>query len=123
MGWNNWNDDFYKDREATRKAKGVDAFEYHAAVEKKPVDQQKVHDLMSPKRKKIREARDSKEHPNSLPIGVLFDVTGSMSLSPKAFQQKLGTLMTRLITHEYVADPQILVGCIGDSNDRRGSTK
>ncbi len=29
--------------------------------------------------------------------------------------------MTRLVTHEYVTDPQLLVGCIGDANDKPGS--
>lgn len=119
MGSTSWSDDFYRHREETRAKKGETAFVYNAAVAAKPAAEQKVHDAMSPKRKKIREARDSAEHPNSLPIGVFFDITGSMQRSPEAFQKKLGDLMTRLVTHEYVTDPQILIGCIGDTNDRR----
>ena len=118
MGASVWSNDFYADREAERKAKKTDAFEHHRAMATKPMDEQHIHDLMSPKRKKIREARDSAEHPNSLPIATLFDITGSMSNSPRAFQQKLGTLMNRLLSKGYTADPQILIGCIGDSNDR-----
>jgi len=120
MGYEHWSDDFYKHREETRKAKGETAFVYHAAVAAKPASEQKVHDAMSPKRKRVREARDSADHPNSLPIGVLFDITGSMQRSPVAFQRKLGDLMTRLVTHEYVTDPQILIGCVGDTNDHGG---
>lgn len=119
MGASVWSNDFYADREAERKAKGVDAFAHHRAVAAKPRDEQHIHELMSPKRKQIREARDSAEHPNSLPVAVLFDITGSMRESPRAFQAKLGALMNRLIAKGYTADPQILVGCIGDTNDRQ----
>ncbi len=121
MGASFWSDDFYRDRETTRKAKGETAFAYHAATAAKPVNERKVHDKMNPKLKPLRESRDSKEHPNSLAIGVIFDVTGSMQRSPEAFQAKLGNLMNALTTTGYVADPQILVGVQGDANDHGGN--
>lgn len=65
---------------------------------------------------KVRESRDSDEHPNSLPIAVFFDVTGSMGGIPMTLQKKLPKLMTLLLQKGYVEDPQVLFGAIGDAN-------
>jgi hypothetical protein len=64
--------------------------------------------------KVMRESRDSDAHPNSLAIGVLWDVTGSMGRGPRVFIEKLGKLMNLLVSKGYIADPQILYGAIGD---------
>lgn len=63
----------------------------------------------------MREARDSAEHPNSTPIAVLFDVTGSMGDIPVKLQEKLSGLLTMLVKKSYASDPQILFGGIGDA--------
>ncbi len=69
---------------------------------------------MSPKGLKFREARDSIEHPLTLPIMVWLDVTGSMGRIPENLVKgKLGTLMNTIISHD-VKDPAILFGAIGD---------
>lgn len=64
---------------------------------------------------KIRESRDSVEHPESLAIAVIFDVTGSMGSVPRVLQTKLGALMRLLIQKGYVAHPQVLFGIVGDA--------
>src|SRR3989344_2101081 len=69
----------------------------------------------------VRECRDSKEHPTSLPIAVFFDVTGSMGEIPRVLQQKLPNLMDTLIAKAGVKHPQLLVGAIGDIHARNGS--
>lgn len=61
----------------------------------------------------IRESRDSAEHPESLPIIVVFDVTGSMGTIPMIVQKGLCELMGAI--KKIVPDPQILVGAVGDS--------
>lgn len=66
-----------------------------------------------------RESRDSAEHPNSLAIGVMFDVTGSMGSVPRTLQTKLGRLMRLLVEKGYVAHPQVLFGAIGDADSDR----
>lgn len=63
----------------------------------------------------MREARDSDEHPESLPIAVLFDVTGSMHSIPVTLQAKLPKLYGLLLAKGYVEHPQILFGAIGDA--------
>lgn len=69
---------------------------------------------MSPVGLKFREARDSEVHPESLPIIVGLDVTGSMGHIPEfLIKEKLGTLIETLITHA-VKDPAVLFCALGD---------
>jgi hypothetical protein len=65
--------------------------------------------------KVMREARDSDEHPESLPIAVIFDVTGSMHQIPQVLQEKLPKLYGLLLAKGYVEHPQILFGAVGDA--------
>lgn len=79
----------------------------------------KVHESLDPSKTNaaglnIRESRDSTEHPNSLPIIVSFDSTGSMGSVPRVAQQKLTTLFKLLIDKNYAKDPQIAVATYGD---------
>ncbi len=64
---------------------------------------------------RCRESRDSAEHPQSLAIAVLFDVTGSMRDVPRTLQAKLPQLLGLLLRKGYVTDPQIMFGAIGDA--------
>lgn len=121
MGSSYWSDDFYKDRQAERAKKGVDAFAYHAVVAKSAPRDRKVHEKLNPFGVKIRESRDSKEHPDSLAIGVMLDVTGSMSNVPRVVQKQLPKLMGLLTRTGYVKDPQILFGAVGDARSDHGS--
>ncbi|MGE3272699.1 MAG: hypothetical protein AB7P40_28430 [Chloroflexota bacterium] len=65
---------------------------------------------------KIRESRDSAEHPNSTPIVVVLDVTGTMSSVVGAIHASLKNLYSLLQTRGYVSDPQIMFMAIGDSS-------
>ena len=62
----------------------------------------------------VRECRDSKEHPNTTPIIVAFDVTGSMGRIPhKMVSDLLPKLMGRL-KEIGVPDPELMFMGIGD---------
>lgn len=74
----------------------------------------KVHADLDP-RGVTRESRDSAEHPESTPVAVLFDVTGSMGGVPRVLQAKLPALLGLLLLKGYVADPQVMFGAIGDA--------
>jgi hypothetical protein len=81
-----------------------------------------VHDALNPFGVTVRESRDTDEHPRSLAIAVLFDVTGSMQGVPRVLQTKLpgllGLLLRKGSAHSsrgYVADPHIMFGAIGDA--------
>ena len=74
----------------------------------------KVHESMDPKGVVIREARDSEAHPNSTPIQLYLDVTGSMGHIPHdMIKDGLPTLMGTLI-QSGVPDAALLFGAIGD---------
>lgn len=79
-----------------------------------------VHEKLDPSKKNaagknIRESFDSKEHPDSKAVAVLFDVTGSMHTVPRIFVEKLSKLMALLVKKGYLAHPHILFGAIGDA--------
>ena len=77
--------------------------------------QRGCHGLMNPHGLKIRESRDSADHPDSLGIVFALDVTGSMGDIPKMLAQRdLPNFMKTLGTCG-VADPQIMFMAIGDA--------
>lgn len=60
----------------------------------------------------IRECRDSEEHPNTFPIILALDVTGSMGLATKRCASKLNDIMTEL--YGKVKDIEFMMMGIGD---------
>lgn len=120
MGASYWSDDFYRDREEVRAKENKPVFAHDAAI-RSGTAKQEVHAKLNPHGVKVRESRDSKEHPESLAIAVMFDITGSMESVPRKLQSKLPNLMNLLITKGYVKDPQILFGAVGDTTTDPGS--
>lgn len=113
MGSSRWDPTDYMDRQTTRSATGQSAFAYSQAVSSGQVARA-VHEKMNPFGV-MREARDSVDHPETVPVAVFFDVTGSMGSIPVALQKKLGQLMETLVGNGYLAHPAILFGAIGDA--------
>ncbi|MFZ2420521.1 MAG: hypothetical protein WA029_05185, partial [Anaerolineae bacterium] len=113
MGYSNWSDAAYQSRQGYRQQTQQTAFTYDQQVRATGIVQ--IHDQMNPFGK-MRESRDSDQHPDSVAIAVLFDVTGSMGSVPRVLQTKLGKLMRVLVQRGYVAHPQVLFGAIGDAN-------
>ena len=109
MGSGRWSTNVYDAAARLRAVTGASAFAYSdggAAT---------VHPSLDPYGLTMRESRDSDEHPQSLAIAVLFDVTGSMRGVPRALQAKLPQLLGLLLRKGYATDPQILFGAIGDA--------
>lgn len=63
---------------------------------------------------KIRECRDSEEHPESLPIIIALDVTGSMGRIPHNLITKDFPEIMKKIMDEGIAHPQVCFVGIGD---------
>jgi hypothetical protein len=112
MGFSQWSDQAYQRRQTHRKTTNQSAFSYDDHVRSTGVAQ--VHYQMNPFGA-VRESRDSADHPDSLSIAVIFDVTGSMGSVPRILQTKLGALMRVLVQKGYVQHPQILFGAVGDA--------
>lgn len=119
MGYSYYSDDFHKARADARAASGAPTFTYDADVRAGKV-KSGVHASLDI-RGKIRESRDSKEHPNSTPIGIIFDQTGSMQDVPKIMQRKLPKFMGLVSRKGYIDDPQVLFGAIGDYPNREAA--
>ena len=122
MGGGNWSEDFYQQRSQTRQRTGQSTFAHHTAQAAKPREEQAVHARLNPKGVKIRESCDSLEHPNSIAVGILLDVTGSMESVPVIVQKNLPKLHG-LIGKIGIPDTQILFGAIGDEFYDRGSAQ
>ena len=62
----------------------------------------------------IRECFDSEEHPNSLPVILAVDVTGSMGSAASAVAIKLGDIMEKLFAQNTNRDIEFCIMAIGD---------
>ena len=60
----------------------------------------------------VRECCDSDDHPNTLPVVIALDVTGSMGQAAVEVAKKLNGIMTKL--YENIADVEFMVMGIGD---------
>lgn len=78
--------------------------------------QQATHPLMDPRGLRVRESRDSADHPNSLGIVFALDVTGSMGDIPDILARRELPTFMKLLTDCGVTDPQLLFMAIGDAN-------
>src|ERR1019366_7685866 len=66
---------------SARASSGRDAY-YKAASPSEIFKEKTINTAMNPSGVKLRESRDSKEHPNSVAIVIALDVTGSMGSVP-----------------------------------------
>ncbi len=109
MGSGRWSANVYDAAARYRAATGDSAFAHSDS------GATSVHPGLDPRGVMVRESRDSGEHPRSLAIAVLFDVTGSMREVPRRLQEKLPQLLGLLLRKGYADDPQIMFGAIGDA--------
>lgn len=77
--------------------------------------QTKCHALMDPKGVKVRESRDSAEHPDSLGIVFALDVTGSMGHIPELLARQELPKFMKLLMDCKVTSPQLLFMAVGDA--------
>jgi hypothetical protein len=118
MGGSSWSDDHHRDRVAHRVATHTPTFKHDDDVRTGKVTNA-IHKNLNPRNIKLRESRDSDAHPHSKAIAVMFDVTGSMGGIPRRLQTELPKLMALCLRKNYVVDPQILIGAIGDYHSDR----
>lgn len=112
MGYGTWSRaDF--ERYSTRMGRTVtkDGSLDHRLTDQDLFSQRCLHDRLNPKNV-IRECCDSPEHPNSIPVILALDVTGSMGTASAEVAKKLNEVMTKLYTQ--VEDVQFMIMGIGD---------
>lgn len=117
MGGGLFSEEFYEAAKSERAKTGADAFAYTSAVRSGKMAEQ-CHELMDPKGV-IREARDSAEHPETLPVMIILDETGSMETPIRTIQSKLGTTMNLLVQKGFAPHPSICFCGVGDARSDR----
>lgn len=76
-----------------------------------------LNEDLDPRKFTVRECCDSDEHPNTIPVILAIDVTGSMGKSSAEVAKKLNVIMISL--YEQVKDVEFCIMAIGDlSYDR-----
>ena len=83
--------------------------------------QTSCHPLMDPKGLKVRESRDSADHPDALGVMFALDVTGSMGDIPHLLAKEELPKFMKLLTDCGVADPQVLFMAVGDATSDRAA--
>ncbi len=94
---------------------GSKGYDYQSA----PVDQiyarRAISQALDPRGITVRESRDSADNPQSTPVIVALDVTGSMGMVLEAMAKDgLPTLMTEIYGRKPVTDPHVMALGIGD---------
>lgn len=93
-------------------SKGITAQSSYSSIYKS----NSMKDSLNPKGVTYRESCDSTDHPNSTPIILGIDVTGSMGdLAATIAKESLHTLMTELYDKQPVPDPHVMFMAIGDA--------
>lgn len=78
-----------------------------------------MEERFNPKFINVRESRDSEDHPNSTPIMIGLDVTGSMGyLSAEIAKNGLNETMMKIYSTNPIEDPQMMFAAIGDVKDQ-----
>lgn len=74
----------------------------------------RLKDVFNPVKFEFRESRDNQYQPETTPIIVGLDVTGSMSSLLKTVASGIGTFASTIFEKDIVKDPQIMMMGIGD---------
>lgn len=106
MGYGRWNSNEW-DTYASKNTRGKSVSQiFNARGMKKEMDPQNI---------KKRESRNSKQNPDSTPIILALDVTGSMGhIAAELAREGLGTLVELILDRKPVTDPHIMVMGVGD---------
>ena len=77
-----------------------------------------MEERFDPKFISMRESMDSEEHPNSTPVIIGLDTTGSMGyLSEEIAKNGLNETMLKIYSTNPIEDPQLMFAAVGDVTD------
>lgn len=114
MGYTSYSVEDRNVRSASLNYMSVGRSAAHTDAVFKQNKEKKIHESMNPKGLKFRECRDSETHPNTVPIIVGLDVTGSMGKVPNDFiMEGLPTMMSTIIQRG-TPDASVCFMAIGD---------
>ena len=109
MGWGGWSSIAYT---STLRSMGFSTTTAMASANVQEVYRENyLNPLLNPKNV-MRECCDTEEHPNTIPVILALDVTGSMGPAATTCASKLNDIMTEL--YNKVSDVEFLMMGIGD---------
>lgn len=109
MGWGGWSSTTYN---TTVRSMGFTSTSAMASANVQEVYRENfLNPLLNPKNV-MRECCDTEEHPNTIPVILALDVTGSMGHAATTCASKLNDIMTEL--YDKVEDVEFLMMGIGD---------
>lgn len=87
---------------------------YHKSVQREEIFTRRSIEIKMDPKNTLRECVDSEDHPNTIPIILALDVTGSMGHIPDGFIREEMTKMMGSLYKEGLKDVQLLFVGIGD---------
>ena len=114
MGGGSWTSAVYNTY--TTATRGMSAVNYascdHLHVQE-AFKARRLHQDLNP-RGIMRECLDTEEHPNTIPVILALDVTGSMGSAATQVSKKLGQIMEEIYSSDSVRDVEFCIMAIGD---------
>lgn len=113
MGSGAWTKDALASYTVSTRGCSLDDFVTMNASTQDIFKTNKLSEVLNPF-KVMRECRDSKEHPHTMPVILALDVTGSMGGASVAVAKQLGQIMEDIFSDKNVPDVEFCVMAIGD---------
>lgn len=115
MGYGSFDSGASAARAAFRHSSGTTAFSYDADIKANKIAEG-CHASLDLTKKPRRECRDNADNPNSVPIGIIVDVTGSMGRIADLIINNLHRVISVIQDRGVVPNPSICFGAVGDAN-------
>ena len=113
MGSGSWTSSAYNAYTTTTRGVSADTFATSNYTVQEVYKSRRISPLLDPKNV-MRQCLDSEEHPNTFPVILALDVTGSMGDASMKVAQKLNDIMTDIYENDSVKDIEFCVMGIGD---------
>lgn len=113
MGSGSWTSSAYNTYTTTTRGVSADTFATSNYTVQEVYKSRRISPLLDPKNV-MRQCLDSEEHPNTFPVILALDVTGSMGDASMKVAQKLNDIMTDIYEDGSIKDIEFCVMGIGD---------
>ena len=113
MGGGFWTRERFDEYASGRYGVSADELE-HADLKTQEVFRQRTINRLLDPRGVMRQCHDSAEHPNTLPVILALDVTGSMGRAAVKTATRLNSIMTGIFCSNEIRDVEFCVMAIGD---------
>ena len=113
MGGGRWTRESFDEYAAARYGVSTDVLERSNLKTQEVFRQRCISKLLNP-HSVMRECHDSEEHPNTLPVILALDVTGSMGRAAVKAATCLNSIMTGIFCSDEIKDVEFCVMAIGD---------